>query len=448
MPLITLSREQHGTSTSIMNMSSSRSTASTISTFFNPIKKKLGWKKSSRGTNSLYRAISGENWDIVITVCNAKPYKAEKWHNAVGFFDAHRSSKILPLHQACIFHPTQDAIRAIVQAYPFALRAKESGYGRVPLHIACHSNASYECICELIQSYPAASLERDSIGRVPLHYALSNGAAEEVVEELLNAAVESHGDSGRRQVCSATDFNGWLPIHVACFMGASARVLSMIVKAYPEGVDAETKKKSTPMTLLNGISLSPQKKSTLEAVLLRSQSKPKTQFSSNSARTDIDRVARMSDETCSRGVTLEIDEGETSSLSSMEETATVRRAQGVGKQTKQLQFGYEGKKVGGTSPSIPPAKKELNASSALLPTHNVYSNNEQSSPSNIRSGSQLSHPYQPKESQIGPLSGSSGRSSLGSKISSAQASASSSDKTSGNRGVPIFEPIHSSGTFC
>lgn len=447
MPLITLSREQHGTSTSIMNMSSSRSTASTISTFFNPIKRKLGLKKSSRGTNALYRAISGENWDIVITVCETKPYKAEKWHNAVGFFDAHRSSKILPLHQACIFHPTQEAIRAIIQAYPYALRAKESGYGRVPLHIACHSNASYECICELIKNYPAASLERDSIGRVPLHYALSNGAAEEVVEALLNAAVESFGESGRRQVCSATDFNGWLPIHVACFMGASARALSMIVKAYPEGVDAATKKKSTPMTLLNGISLSPQKKSSLEAILLRSRSKAKHQFSAASARTDIDRVARMSDETCSRGVTLEIDEDETSSLSSMEETATVRTARGLEKQSKQLQFGYEVKKVEALSQSAPSATKALNPSSTELPTHSVYRNYDESSTSNIRRGTELAHPYQQREKQVGHLNGPSRRSSVGSKLSSAHASASSSD-ASGYRDAVIFEPIHSSGTFC
>jgi hypothetical protein len=451
MPLITLSKGQHGTSTSIMNMSSSRSTASTISTFFNPIKKKLGLKKSSRGTNALYRAISGENWDIVITVCDTKPYKAEKWHNAVGFFDAHRSSKILPLHQACIFHPTPEAIRAIVQAYPYALRAKESGYGRVPLHIACHSNASFECICELLKSYPAGSLERDSIGRVPLHYALSNGAAEEVVEKLLNAAVESHGESGRRQICSATDFNGWLPIHVACFMGASARVLSMLVKAYPEGVDAETKKKSTPTTLLNGISLSPQKKSSLEAVLLRSRSKVKKQFSAAFARTDIVRVTRMSDETCSRGVTLEIDEDETSSLSSMEETATVRTARGVEKRSKQLQFGYEGKKVETISQQpISPAKNRSNASSLQLPTHNVYKNSEQSSSSNIRSINQPAHPYEQIERQKGPSNGLNRRSSTRSNIPSAQASASSSDNTSSNRNrdVAIFEPIHSSGTFC
>lgn len=361
-----------------MNMNRSRKTASTISTFLNPLKRSLGLKKSSsRGTNALFRAISAENWELVVTVCDTKPYKAEKWHNAVGFFDAHRSSKILPLHQACIFHPTKDAIHHIIQAYPDALRATESGYGRVPLHIACHSNASFDCIRELATQYPAASVERDIIGRVPLHYALSNGAAAEIVEELLKASVEAYGMEGKRRICSVTDFNGWLPIHVACFMGASARVLNMLVKAYPEGVDCATKKNSTPMSLLRGISLSPQKKEALEAILLRSKNKQSVKYAAriSPARTDMDKVVRMSDETCSKGVTLEIDEDETSSLSSMEATtATVRTGTTTNKRRdlsrRHLQFGGDAIRA-----APPPEMAHLtqhHTHTSLLPTHDVY----------------------------------------------------------------------------
>ncbi len=327
-------------------------------------------------------------------MCDTKPYKAERWHNAVGFFDAHRSSKILPLHQACIFHPTKDAIHHIIQAYPEALRATESGYGRVPLHIACHSNASFDCIRELASQYPAASVERDIIGRVPLHYALSNGAASEIVEELLKASVDAYGSGGKRRICSVADFNGWLPIHVACFMGASARVLNMLVKAYPEGVDCITKKNSTPMSLLRGISLSPQKKEALEAILLRSKNKQSVKYAAriSPARTDMDKVVRMSDETCSKGVTLEIDEDETSSLSSMEATTATVRTGTTNKRKdlsrRHLQFGGDTMRVG-----PPPEMANLrpmtviegvpghhNQSSgpppppptSLLPTHDAY----------------------------------------------------------------------------
>ncbi len=378
-----------------MNMNRSRKTASTISTFLNPIKRSLGIKKSnSRGTNALFRAISAEDWELVITVCDTKPYKAERWHNAVGFFDAHRSSKILPLHQACIFHPTKDAIHHIIQAYPEALRATESGYGRVPLHIACHSNASFDCIRELASQYPAASVERDIIGRVPLHYALSNGAASEIVEELLKASAEAYGSGGKQRICSVSDFNGWLPIHVACFMGASARVLNMLVKAYPEGVDCITKKNSTPMSLLRGISLSPQKKEALEAILLRSKNKQSVKYAAriSPARTDMDKVVRMSDETCSKGVTLEIDEDETSSLSSMEATTATVRTGTTNKRRelsrRHLQFGGDTMRVGPPPEmanlrpmtvieGVPGHHNESSAAprpphTSLLPTHEAY----------------------------------------------------------------------------
>jgi hypothetical protein len=325
-----------GTSTQIMNMSKSRSSsssASTFSTFFNPIKKTFGIKKrlSKRGTNALYRAISSEKWDLVCTICDTKPYKAEAWHNAVGFFDAHRSSRILPLHQACIFQPSKEAVVHIIQAYPNALQSKESGYGRVPLHIACHSNASIECIQVLVMHNPAASIEQDIIGRVPLHYALSNGASYDVVQILMNAAEQVNGQEGVRRVCSIQDFNGWLPIHVACFMGASAQVLSMIVDAYPEGIEIATKKNSTPKGLLKGITMAPEKKKVLESILNEGGSGNRGgnrigqhPYASrvSPARTNMEKVVRMSDETCSKGVTLEIDEDETSSLSSMETTKT------------------------------------------------------------------------------------------------------------------------------
>lgn len=377
-------------------MTRSRSAASTLSTILNPFKKRLGLRKSSRGTNALYRAISAEKWDLVVSICESKPYKAEKWHNAVGFFDAHRSSRILPLHQACIFHPTAMAIRYIIQAYPLALSAKESGYGRVPLHIACHSNASIECIRELISHYPAASIIRDLIGRVPLHYALSNGATEEIVEELMNAAVETYGDkvNGRREVCSAADFNGWLPIHVACFMGASAKVLSMLVKAYPEGVEMATKKNSTPLTLIRGIAISPQKKSELESILMQRRDDGNFRARVSPARTNIEKVVRMSDETCSRGVTLVLEEDETSSLSSMEGTAATVRT-GTSKYKpggisggRQLQFGADVCKLDAPPLSLPaqnhappPSQSKIGVGTVLttihsptllLPTHDIY----------------------------------------------------------------------------
>jgi len=461
----------------IMNMTRTRSAASTISTIFNPIKRKLGFKKSSRGTNALFRAISAENWELVVSVCESKPYKAEKWHTSVGFFDAHRSSKILPLHQACIFHPTVSAIKHIIQAYPMALRSKESGYGRVPLHIACHSNASLECIHELLSHYPAASIDRDLIGRVPLHYALSNGATEEIVEELIEAACHAYGSkaNGRREICRVADFNGWLPIHVACFMSASAKVLTMLVKAFPEGVEMSTRKNSTALTLLRGISISPQKRDDLESIL--TQRKQPVKFSSriSPARTNIDEVARMSDETCSKGVTLEIDEDETSSLSSMEGTASTVRTGTTKNKTKnqlrinkQLQFGGDARKLkappdDATHPHPQPMQTRFPRSpipaSSLLPTHSVYGESPNLSMTSLPQRATLpghdSNPTSKPDMMFPPDEGPVKRpvsilkrmrnaTSTTGMTKSSTVSSESSAMSSG----PVFQAITSTATFC
>ena len=460
------SRKHGSTQTNIMNMSRSKVTASTISTILNPIKKRLGLKKSL-GTNALFRAISAENWELVISIAKSKPYKAEKWHNAVGFFDAHRSSKILPLHQACIFHPSPLAIRHIIQAYPYALRSKESGYGRVPLHIACHSNASFECIHELVSHYPAASIDRDLIGRIPLHYALSNGATQEIVEELINAASHTYGSKadGRREVCSVADFNGWLPLHVACFMGAPAPVISILVRAYPEGAKMATRKNSTPLTLLRGISISAQKLNELEAIL--SMKKQPVKFSAriSPARTDIDKVVRMSDETCSKGVTLEIDEDETSSLSSMEATlATVRTGTKTNRNqalhnTKQLQFGAEVYKIEAPL-HVPIANSSSRplTSSNLLPTHSVYGENPHVPSSHRRISSNLNKsisesPHVQNNAAPDALflsNEGSGRRKINKmrqKTSSMSKSSLSTDSSTVNQNA-VFQSITSTAVFC
>ena len=481
--MVNVSANQGSTQMHIMNMSRSKQAASTLSTIINPIKKILGLKKSSRGTNALFRAISAENWELVLSICESKPYKAEKWHNAVGFFDAHRSSKILPLHQACIFHPTVPAVKYMIQAYPMALRSKESGYGRVPLHIACHSNASIECIHELLFHYPAASIDRDLIGRVPLHYALSNGATTEIVEELMDAACNTYGSNanGRREICSVADFNGWLPIHVACFMGASPKVIALLVKAFPEGVGMATRKNSTPLTLLRGISISPQKRDELESILTKKKQQVKYGARISPARTNIDQVVRMSDETCSHGVTLEIDEDETSSLSSMEGTAaTVRtgttkhRHHSSTTPRKQLQFGVD------TRPhdAPPPMQTRLGIGSALppihspslLPTHSAYG---ESSIVPITMSSMHQHQIERNASDY--VSGSSNDNSYGNHTpdlmfprnegpvrrpvammnrirsrttSSMSRSSAASSQSSAAKSAPVFQPITSTAAFC
>lgn len=437
-----LPKHSPGTATQIMNMTQSRTGgASTISTFFNPIKKTLNIKKrlNKHGTNALFRAISAENWELVCTICDTKPYKAEKWHSAVGFFDAHRSSRILPLHQACIFQPTKDAIIHIIQAYPTALQSKESGYGRVPLHIACHSNASLESIQILVSHRPSASTEQDNIGRVPLHYALSNGASYDIVKILLNAATQVVGPQGSRMVCSMADFNGWLPIHVACFMGVSPQVLREIVSAYPDGVDASTKKRSTPMSLIKGLAISEERKEQLQSIL---------QNKGRSPRSNLDQVVRMSDETCSKGVTLEIDEDETSSLSSMETSRTgfTKKSRSFKRQTYEEYRAADlnQQSIAMTRTSSKRSGMNRRPKPSELPTHSAYDQQIVEEEEEEPVFYEKSNVYFPPERERRKENGSN------LKSESHQTAATKSYVSTDDEGSceAIFQPITSTAAFC
>jgi len=251
--------------TTIMNLTRSNSTLSNVrrkirkSHSSRSTRSGGGSVNKPRGTNGLFRAISAENWDLVVELCEQKSYNAESWHSAPGFFDAHRSSTILPLHQACVFHPPKIAISKLIRAYPQGTMAKESGYGRLPLHIACHSSACMEAIRALLLHCPSSSYVQDNLGRVPLHYALSNGSTLPLVRELLISASEAAGTQGLSGCASSADFNGWVPLHVACHMCAGLDVIRLLIQAFPGGVDAKTKKGSTPIALVRGLSVGDKK---------------------------------------------------------------------------------------------------------------------------------------------------------------------------------------------
>jgi len=293
------------------------------------------------------------------------------------------------------------------------------------------------------------------------------------------------------------DLNGWLPIHVACFMGAPAKVMSLLVKCYPEGVDAKTRKDSTPSSLLKGISLSPVKRSELETILSRKKQPVKYNARISPARTDIDKVVRMCDETCSKGVTLEIDEDETSSLSSMEGTvATVRTGttkNRIPPAKRQLQFGADVRKLDSAlSPSSPsggplPLKRSFshsipnrrplpitksstfghghtytagNTSTLLLPTHSVYGGNPNTitdmsesttnGSANANANINLTTTTIPEMDVMLPLNDKPVRRSMMNRVRSGTGSMSKSSVSTGSsmNEIVVFQPVNSTAVFC
>ena len=46
---------------------------------------------------------------------------------------------------------------------------------------------------------------------------------------------------------SIADRNGWLPLHVACRIGESPKVIEELLNAFPESIGSKTNKGSTPL---------------------------------------------------------------------------------------------------------------------------------------------------------------------------------------------------------
>lgn len=436
---------REGTTVDIMNMERSKTSVSSASIFFSPLRRKLriARSKKKRGTNALFRAIGAENWDVVMFICENKPYKAEKWHKAPAFFDAHRSAEILPLHQACVFRPSHEALSSLIQANPMALQAVESGYHRLPIHIACHSGASVDCIRILLAHYPGGAIAEDLIGRVPLHYALSNGASSQVVDLILNAARNALGPRGATKVASTVDFNGWLPLHVACFMGASAPVLAAIVRAFPAGVDAKTKKDSTPFSLLKQLGLPEEKKQVLISILMERKHREHKELQERKkekSRVAMEKLVKMGDETASRGVTLEL-EGETSSLSSMEEGDVTMRRKNSARRKMYQQDSMAPVQVQARQ-SIPTYNMSPLPEMKLLPTHAIYEDSTQERHrlptqriSNLYSTSAPINEEEPKQMPPPPRR----------QLSHVSTLSSIKDE---DEPPPIFQPIEKSAAFC
>ena len=104
----------------------------------------------------------------------------------------------LPLHAACSFQATRDAIDALLRAYPPG-SSHANGVGNLPLHQAVMWQASLEVVEVLLLHYPEGASVRNNYGALPLHLAASNNAPSEIIKLLIDAypdALHLQNDDG------------------------------------------------------------------------------------------------------------------------------------------------------------------------------------------------------------------------------------------------------------
>ena len=75
--------------------------------------------------SNLNKYLFNEDWKSAITEIDND---AKVWSSQAGFFDGDHDSHVLPIHVACSLHAPLDVIKALVEAYPDALSAKESSF--------------------------------------------------------------------------------------------------------------------------------------------------------------------------------------------------------------------------------------------------------------------------------------------------------------------------------
>ena len=82
-------------------------------------------------------------------------------------------SGLLPLHFACAFGASADAVKLLLDAYPEAVRLPDESDRMLPLHHACKFGTSEDVLMTLMVAYSDATVTCDDFGRFPMDYARS-----------------------------------------------------------------------------------------------------------------------------------------------------------------------------------------------------------------------------------------------------------------------------------
>lgn len=172
-----------------------------------------------------------QDWDSARKELHYHPKKAKQWIEIT--MDDGVNTSALPLHLAVRQYAPLEFIKTLIECYPKAVMKQDVELKRFPLHFACLHNPYPELIDLLLSSYREAVFIKDYYGRLPLHYAAFGGAHEYIFHKLLEV-----NPNGAREV----DEKEWLPLHLAVRYQCSQGAIDELIKAYPEGLAAKTKK--------------------------------------------------------------------------------------------------------------------------------------------------------------------------------------------------------------
>ena len=147
------------------------------------------------------------------------------------------------LHQSCRLYPTTPAvIESAIQMDPAAVRKTnpQQGYG-YPINIAIKNKANLDVLKLLIRAGPDILVQKDgNDGASSLGIAVALKSPADVVRLLL---------AGNNATASVQDRRANYPIHTAVSSGLSLEIVTLIVRAYPEGLKKRNFHGLTPLEI-------------------------------------------------------------------------------------------------------------------------------------------------------------------------------------------------------
>lgn len=148
-------------------------------------------KTLSALTQNLSTLIQQSQWEAVLQRLEAHPLEAEEELQVMTRGGFLASAGFFPLHYACERQPPVTVVQALIAAQPIAVLTRALPGGGLPLHIAATWYGNEDVIQALVSADAGGCQVTDELGNVPLHSACFSGASVSVLEILLRTDPEA-----------------------------------------------------------------------------------------------------------------------------------------------------------------------------------------------------------------------------------------------------------------
>lgn len=116
--------------------------------------------------SELYLLLQRRDWTAAEDRCKEHPEEATHWVSRKEA-DGKLRWRLLPIHGAIIFNAPEKIVKALLEAYPACVQAKDD-QGMLPLHLSYRMNSPQNVVEVLLHAFPESIDMKDRKGRTPV----------------------------------------------------------------------------------------------------------------------------------------------------------------------------------------------------------------------------------------------------------------------------------------